>query len=68
MSMMVEIEKYQMKFQSKTSPSIWIPSKNIQNHINVKSSFVFGEENTIVEYVLPFVETVLIVGSNTKFS
>jgi hypothetical protein len=53
-----------MKFQfQKRVPQFGFLVKIFKTVINVKSSFVFGEENTIVEYVEEsFVETVLIDG------
>ena len=51
MSMMVENRKISNEISiPKTSPSIWILVK-YSNCYKCKSSFVFGEENTIVEYV-----------------
>lgn len=37
-----------------TTPSIWIPSKNISKCYKCKILFLYGKENIIVEYVVEF--------------
>ena len=37
-----------------TTPSIWIPSKNISKCYKCKDSFSIWKENIIVEYVVEF--------------
>jgi hypothetical protein len=65
MSIMVQNRKISNEISiPKTSPSIWIPSKNVQECYRCKELLVFGKENIIAEFVVEyFVQIVQIDGA-----